>query len=411
MQHSQSIRRGRAREVPFGVRALETGIEVEGVWISGTNTPAGSTPGTPTFLANANSARGEPSPDRASSASTMSHLEMPQPTRGYPTVMIASDSNSQTLSPFADLRVSSDSTQQPPTISDHLPYKRPSYKPRRSSQLRYSNSIKTEDPESLAAREGHWLMRHGKGQKTQGKNHLVLLPTAMCSRFTIGSKSEYEEQDRSVSEGSGSSNGEYHESSYQPSRSQRPSNELLHPADPNPSRVPGTATYELSDNDTRGSSMHEAHIDEQNHLHVRNRQNGMAVAYEAGQHGSPNETKSPGSKGKDPFVTPPRRSSYDSAPVFHIDDDSTDYPIMTHDGTTYQPISAEPLVSADASRQLRKSQIVRKVNSGFQIMAPGTFDAPIQDNAGWKEDVPGNKRQSRKLQKRSRANSYSIEEP
>ena len=169
MQHSQSVKRGRAREVPFGVRALESGIEVEGVWISGTNTPAGSTPGTPTFLANANSARGEPSPDRASSASIMSHLEMPQPTQGYPTVMITSESNSQDSSPFADLRVSLDSTQQPPPKSDHMPHRRPSYKPRRSSQLRYSNSMRSEDPESLAAREHHYLMPHGKGKERQGK--------------------------------------------------------------------------------------------------------------------------------------------------------------------------------------------------------------------------------------------------
>ncbi len=131
---------------------------------------------------------------------------------------------------------------------------------------------------------------------------------------------------------------------------------------------------------------------------------------EAGQHGSPNETNSPALEGKNPFATPPRRPSDDGAPVFHIDDDSTNYPMMTHDGTTDQPSNAEPLVPVDPSRQLRRSQIVRKVNSGFQILAPGTLDAPIQDSAGWKEDVSGNKRQSRKLQKRSRANSYSIEE-
>ena len=408
MQHSQSTRRGRAREVPFGVRALESGIEVEGVWVSGTNTPAGSTPGTPTFLANPNSARGEPSPDRASSASTMSHLEMPQPTRGYPTVMIASDNNSQDSGPFADLRVSSDSTQQQPPLSDHLPHKRPSYKPRRSSQLRYSNSIKSEDPERLAARKGDYLMPHGKGKKVQGKNHFVLLPTAMCLRFNIGSESEYEEQDRSVSEGSGSSNGEYHETSYQPSRSQRSCDEFLHPAYPNPPRISRSATYELSDIDTRGSSVREAHLDEQGHLPVRNRHHGMT---EAGQHGSQNKTNKPPPEDKDPFATPPRRPSDGGAPVFHIDDDSTDYPMMTHDGTTDHPSNSEPLVPVDASGQLRRSQIVRKVNSGFQILAPGTFDTSNQDNAGWKEDVPGNKRQSRKLQKRSRANSYSLEEP
>ena len=251
MQHSQSVRRGRAREVPFGVRALENGVEVEGVWISGTNTPAGSTPGHPTFLANANSARGEPSPDRASSASTMSHREMPPPTRGHPTAMIASDNHSQDSGPFADLRVSSDRIKQQPPTFDHLPHKRPSHKPHRSSQLRYSNSSKSEGPESLAAREGNWLMPHGKGKKRQGKRHLVLLQTAMRLRCNTGSETEYEEQDRSVSEGSGSANGEYRETSYQPSRSQRPCDESLHAAKPNPPKTSRLATYELSDIDTR----------------------------------------------------------------------------------------------------------------------------------------------------------------
>ena len=408
MQHSQSVRRGRAREVPFGVRALESGIEVEGVWISGTNTPAGSTPGTPPFLANANSARGEPSPDRGSSASTMSHLEMPQPTPGYPTVMIASDNNNQDSGPFADLRVSSDSTQQQPPISDHLPHRRPSYKPHRSSQLRYSNSIKSEDPEILAAREGHWLTPHGKGKQRQGKNDLVLLPTAACSPFNKGSESEYEQQNHSVLEGSGSSNGEYPETSYQPSRSLRPCDEILHPVYPKLSKSSRPVTYELSDIERRGSSAHETHFDERNNLPVRSRHHGMT---EGGQHGSQNETNRPPPEGKDPFATPPRRPSDEDVPVSHIDDDSTDYPPMTHDGTAEHRGNAQPLVPVDASRKPRPSQIVRKVNSGFQILAPGTFDVPLQDNAGRKEDGPGNKRHSRRLQKRSQRNSYSIEEP
>lgn len=34
-------------EIPFGIRALESGVEVEGVWISRTNTPNPSCPGSP----------------------------------------------------------------------------------------------------------------------------------------------------------------------------------------------------------------------------------------------------------------------------------------------------------------------------------------------------------------------------
>ena len=233
----------------------------------------------------------------------------------------------------------------------------------------------------------------------------------MCLRYKIGSESEYEEQDRSLTEGFGSSRGEYHETSYQPRRSKRPAEEFLHAAYPDHPKISRPTTKELSNIASRGSSTHNVHVHEQGHLHVRDRHNGMAAAYEADPHGSQNETKSPAPGGRNPFATPPRRPSDDGAPVFHIDDDSTDYPILSHDGTIDQPSSAEPQVPVDASRQLRRSQIVRKVNSGFQILAPGTFDAPIQNDVGRKEGVPGNKRHSRKLQKRSRANSYSIEEP
>ena len=210
----------------------------------------------------------------------------------------------------------------------------------------------------------------------------------MCLRYKAGFESEHEEQDHSLTEGFGSSRGEYHETSYQPSRSKWPAEEFLHAAYPNHPKIPRPTTKELSDQN-----------------------NGMAAAYEGDRYGSQNETRSLVPGGRNPFATLPRRPSDDEAPVFHLDDDSTDYPIWPHDGTNDQPSSAEPQVPVDASRQLRMSQVVRKVNSGFQILAPGTFDAPIQNDAGRKEGVPGNKRHSRKLQKRSRANSYSIEEP
>ena len=43
----QDVRRGRANGVPFGVRAIQSGIEVDGVWVSNTNTPASSVHGSP----------------------------------------------------------------------------------------------------------------------------------------------------------------------------------------------------------------------------------------------------------------------------------------------------------------------------------------------------------------------------
>ena len=167
MQHSQSVRRGRAREVPFGVRALESGIEIEGVWISGTNTPASSAPGTPALPAKAPSAHGELSPGRRSSATSTFHLEMPQSTRELPTV-VTSNGNNQHPSPFADAETLSDTSHQGSPTSERLPHGRPTYKPRRSSQLRYSNSMHNEDSESRADRRGHSSMPDRKGKQQEG---------------------------------------------------------------------------------------------------------------------------------------------------------------------------------------------------------------------------------------------------
>ena len=226
----------------------------------------------------------------------------------------------------------------------------------------------------------------------------------------LESESEHEGQGRSLTEGFRLPIGDHNETPYQPSRSEMPGNDFFHAAYPYHSGIPRTTTYGLSGIDTRGSSRHEAHVHGQGHLQGIE-SNGMTATYEADQHDRQNKTDDAAPRGKNPFATPPRRPSDDDAPVFHIDDDSTAYPILTHDGTNEKPNSGNPLMLIDASRQPKGPHVVRKVNSGFQILAPGTFDAPIADDMGRKEGIPGNKRHSRKLQKRSRANSYSIEEP
>ena len=38
----ESQREERKNEIPFGIRAIESGIEIDGVWISRSNTPVGS---------------------------------------------------------------------------------------------------------------------------------------------------------------------------------------------------------------------------------------------------------------------------------------------------------------------------------------------------------------------------------
>lgn len=167
MQHQPSLRRGRANQVPFGVRALESGIEVDGVWISRPNTPASSLPGSPTLSGTTQlAAQPDTSQGRASSSSNMSGVEMPQPLHAFPEVNRPSGSSSTVRGPL-DRPVRQH--KQPPT-SDHQPRGRSTYQPRRSSHLRFSNSFDPEDPETLAALEGRPMLAAKEGKRPEGKN-------------------------------------------------------------------------------------------------------------------------------------------------------------------------------------------------------------------------------------------------
>ena len=142
MQHSESVKRGRAREVPFGVRAIESGIEVEGVWISGSNTPANSIPGSPELSATTprhKLAQEDSSANRASSSSN-TRIEIPQPVHGHPEIILPSGN------PFGNVAFEGASSSD-----QHFRGGRPTYQPRRSSHLRYSN-----DPFMAAESNGKW---------------------------------------------------------------------------------------------------------------------------------------------------------------------------------------------------------------------------------------------------------------
>lgn len=166
MKHSQSVKRGRANQIPFGVRALESGVEIDGVWVSRSNTPAGSIPGSPRLsgmTVRHTAASSDPSADRTSSASNMSRIDMPQPALAHPQVNVPSGSPSKAYNPFDR----SARKHEPPHASDHQVRGRLTYQPRRSSHLRYSNSLNPEDPEELAALEGQSMLTHSKGKRPE----------------------------------------------------------------------------------------------------------------------------------------------------------------------------------------------------------------------------------------------------
>ena len=170
MQHTVSVKRGRSQrqKIPFGVRALESGIEVDGVWISGTNTPS-TMPGSPNIAAmKPQPAHKDYSPEASSSASETSRIEVPQPVHGYSVTNHSSGISNRVSAPV-DRPVSSEAQHKKPHPSEHQSLGRPTYQPRRSSHLRFSNSLDAENSEALAALEGRTRAADRKGKRPEGK--------------------------------------------------------------------------------------------------------------------------------------------------------------------------------------------------------------------------------------------------
>lgn len=133
------------------------------MWISRSNTPAQSLPPTPAPASPASGPstaprphppKPEDSPDRSSSASNISRLDIPQPVYGYPIVNLKpSGPSSATLnSSYERLKAGANSPIPPgsdlPDLA-RVQQIRPTYQPRHSSQLRYSN-LYTYDNNTIA---------------------------------------------------------------------------------------------------------------------------------------------------------------------------------------------------------------------------------------------------------------------
>ncbi|KAI4248022.1 MAG: hypothetical protein L6R40_001111 [Gallowayella cf. fulva] len=297
-------RRKKGNDIPFGVRAIESGIEVDGVWISRSNTPANSTPGSP-FLSATKETPAQPAQpsDRASTASNMSRLEIPQPAHGHARSSPARSYNSGhsrvSGNPF-DRSLSSDrSPSRISTYIDHTAHgaHRSTYQPRRASHLRYSNSHTTDNAEALASLEGRHLASKTGSKSSQGKT---------TSTGSLKS-AEYEIPGQRASDDSWSgSSGDSHRA-YN-GRSQ--GNKLPSHGLPQPGAVKRpNARYRSSDLDSLASHR-ESHAAETGQLFPRLRVNDTAGEWRAVQ--EPAEHRNFLSEGSvstmgtrnDPFTTP-----------------------------------------------------------------------------------------------------------
>ncbi|KAG8533267.1 uncharacterized protein KY384_002050 [Bacidia gigantensis] len=315
-QHSASVRRGRAKEVPFGVRALEKGVEVEGVWNSKVNTPAPSAPASPTLSATTTKPKNPfDSSDTAASTASLT-----------------------SIAPRVEIRKA---TEHHPPLSgiEVLSRGRPTYKPHRSSGLRFSNS------------------------------HEAVGCVDALAHLAARSKTQSNQEDLSHSSQSGSSG-----SSTDGRVAFRYSSEIEFP--PPDNNQLQSASFKPSPTDSR-------------------------TCYES-----------------NPFLTPAtaRDSVDEDVPLDHLSGlippenhgDHTTYQQQLLDGAeiVYDEGHAQPFRSFQAER---RSQVIRKINSGFEILKPGTLDAPkgqsaspsiVQAGANISEGRP-----PRKLQKKSKRHS------
>jgi len=139
IEHRPSVQRRRREQVtiPFGIRALESGIEVDGVWISPRNSPASSAPSSPVLAASMIDG-----PEPRQSVSDLAGLDAVSGD-------IASSGHALLSTWLPRTRASSAAAKH------HRASYNPGYKPRNSSQLRYSSIGSARSSSPASVQSGH----------------------------------------------------------------------------------------------------------------------------------------------------------------------------------------------------------------------------------------------------------------
>lgn len=351
-------------DVPFGVRAIQSGIQVDGIWISGTNTLV------PSIQLQRHSSYEPPSPDSTSNAhASPDGYNHPAPPKNGQQTFRHSDSAILSSHPSVsdDDTVTSDTRQ------------RPTYKPTRSSQLRYGTGGEHQyDEETLG---------HLEGNVHTGRVYTHRPRGARRSEASISA---------SISDAAAAADNE--RSSGTSDESDETFSRVKHPQ---PNRPFNYATRTPSP--------------------------------EVVKPAFPSFSHQPTTKGK---------GQYSSIPLFADDDEMDPFasPHRSHTDRTYSPSrqpvedqryadntteSRAPLVASRSPSsqfipgELHENKSVRKVNSGFEILPAGTFGTqpPIHvkgkganRHESWNRNSPDHvtPSQPNKLQKNTRFSMASM---
>ena len=390
LERTASFSRGRAKEIPFGVRALESGIEVDGVWISGSNTPAGSTPanstpGSPTLNAVTEDSRTSPpekiASDRASLPSQMTRIEIPQPVYGP-------DDHRQSLHTTGVIR--------------------PTYQPRRSSGLRFSDSTEIypesrgDQAEALAALEGHSIgfgpaaevheaHRRSKSWATTSWNESYA-PTSESSQAASNRALLHPRHDPSNRlAGYPSPKRITHQDDHYDDTEAEEMQETqdMRPASAVYGSYDGRSPLSFEDLPDERTYQHPSPYTDYYHLPIADEPSLCTTK-------TKEVTAEPAPKVK--VIQPPESAAARPRRTSNADEIAFDN-VPLEKTLVHYP-------GGEAISQPRRSQVIRKINSGFEILRPGTFGQAgkmsgtlAEESAGVNEDQ-GKQRHTKRLHRR-----------
>lgn len=370
-------RRKSGDEIPFGIRAIQSGIEVDGIWISGTNTPVPSSP--------TQSAHDKPEAS-GSNSRPMSTLEMPPSAAGPSSGPSSRPSSRGPPSSNFDRAVSAErlpnhsrdsspgSTASGQRARQHRPPPTAYSRYSQSNMLRHSATLDTLEGEDEDAQ-----MMAERSASANANPYGYTFSSNGSSRKSSGS-SDNNPQDRSSDDDNTTTST---------AMGKAPMMAVPRPRDPRTdlrllqshrmSHVAETgslARRERPDRPTgRSGDWSNMTLDPYSRSAPTS---GRSSPPSDPTSGPPSPPTPPIAQGSNPFMAPlesvnsPTRDSHPDNTAAHA------VPLLE----TYQPRG--PNFDDDAPQAFqhgRESQVLRKVNSGFEILRPGTFPVgPTEEN-------------------------------
>ena len=237
----------------------------------------------------------------------------------------------------------------------------------------------------------------------------VLWVCASADFYYPGFEPDTEERIPSTS-ASSSSNDSGVGSSAQKSKVEATGNGFLHPRYHNPPKGYAPVTYELFNIGSSAPSQ-SSRVGDKSKIHASNPIHGNIDLDSQVDNVTVGGITRSSKESSNPFLTPDGSVKDYPAESFHVDNDIADQHARLMDNNEVFREQDQTQVSQpfDGNRRLRRSQVIRKINSGFEILRPGTLEfARQKDDAAMNGDLEGaSKRESKKLQKRGRASSRS----